>query len=60
MHDIKDHIGRPCPDCLADGLRWTGYDKHVIHCDHCDCEWTIEDLLDELSLLEQAIAQALN
>ena len=54
MHDLKDHISRPCPDCCADGLRWAG---KIVHCDNCGCEWSVEDLLDELATLEKAMAQ---
>uniref|UniRef100_A0A6M3XHX7 Uncharacterized protein n=1 Tax=viral metagenome TaxID=1070528 RepID=A0A6M3XHX7_9ZZZZ len=45
MHDIKDHINAPCPQCGKRELHWS---KRQICCLDCDCDWTLEELLAEL------------
>jgi hypothetical protein len=44
MHDAKDHIDHPCPNCGKDGLHWL---MGEIHCDACDCSWTIAEFRKE-------------
>jgi hypothetical protein len=54
MHDTKDHIDHPCPNCGEEGLYWL---KRDVHCEACDCSWGIHEILEEHRMMQDALKE---